>query len=478
MVIEVKDLIINTRESVTKSSEVIHIEDKQQPTRPLIAGQEVKCGHNHYIMDNLDDLANSTVNVIFTLKEKVGALVDVLQLFKDNGVNLYRIESRSSKRFKDDYEFLVECCPGQGLNRALEDIEPLTHYLQLISRDQSQTDIPTVPWFPNRIKDLDQFADHILSYGSELDADHPGFTDQKYRARRKYFADLAFNYKHGQRLPHIDYTAEETATWGKVFKNLVKLYPTHACREHNHIFPLMIENCGYREDNIPQLEDVSNFLKDSTGFILRPVAGLLSSRDFLAGLAFRVFHSTQYIRHPSMPLYTPEPDVCHELLGHAPLFADPSFARFSQEIGLASLGAPDEYIEKLATCYWFTIEFGLCRQQNQLKAYGAGLLSSYGELEYSLSGKPDIRPFDPYVTGSQKYPITQYQPIYYLADSFDDAQQKLREFASSIPRPFTVRYNPYTQSVEILNSKVQLETMAQNIQSEVQLLVDAMKKIH
>ncbi|XP_065199964.1 protein henna [Planococcus citri] len=432
-----------------------------------------KQGDGQYIKEGSDE---STWLIFAPKADAVGSLETCLNLFTKHGVYLRHIESRASTRDLSKYEFVVECAPSKGLHEAIENLKLNVTYLNIISRDFNE-ESGTLPWFPRKIKELDRFANQILSYGSELDSDHPGFTDSVYRARRKYFADIAFNYKHDQPLPHVDYTDEEIKTWGVVYKQLVDLYPKYACREFNHVFPLLIENCGYREDNIPQLQDISNFLKDSTGFILRPVAGLLSSRDFLAGLAFRVFHSTQYIRHHSLPLYTPEPDVCHELLGHVPLFADPEFADFSQQIGLASLGAPDEYVQKLATCYWFTVEFGLCRQDGQIKAFGAGLLSSFGELEYCVSDKPELRPFEPEKTAVQSYPITEYQPVYYVAESFEDAKNKMIEFSQTIPREFTVRYNPYTQSVELLTSKSQVEGVVKKLSGDILLLLEALRKL-
>lgn len=363
------------------------------------------------------------------------------------------------------------------MTNTIDKLKELALYLHVLNKANNEDMGDAVPWFPRKIKDLDQFANRILSYGSELESDHPGFTDKVYRERRKQFADIAFAYKHGSPIPRVNYTAEEIKTWSIVFDELTKLYPTHACEEFNNIFTLLQQNCSYRADSIPQLEEVSQFLKDCTGFSLRPVAGLLSSRDFLAGLAFRVFHSTQYIRHPSCPKYTPEPDICHELLGHVPLFADPDFADFSQEIGLASLGAPDEYIKRLATCYWFTVEFGLCKQNNEVKAFGAGLLSSFGELQYCLTSEPELKPFEPSITSEQEYPITNFQPLYFVSESFKSAKDKMSSFALTIPKPFSIRYNPFTQSIETINSQNQLIIMVRELKSEINVLEDALKKI-
>jgi len=433
---------------------------------------EPKVVNGGFIMESKDP---KSINMIFSLTEAVGALAEALKIFKENNVNLLHIESRSSVRVPG-YEFMVEIDSSVGdIEGAIKCLQDQSSYFKVITRN-IEDNPEAVPWFPRKIQDLDRFANQILSYGSELDSDHPGFTDPVYRARRKEFADIAYFYRHGQQIPKVEYTDKEKETWKTVYKNLKKLYKTHACYEHNHVFPLLEENCGYSEDSIPQLQNVSDFLKSVTGFQLRPVAGLLSSRDFLAGLAFRVFHSTQYIRHHSTPMYTPEPDICHELLGHVPLFADPAFAQFSQEIGLASLGASEEFIQKLATCYWFTVEFGITRQNGELKAYGAGLLSSFGELEWALSGKPELKSFEPEKTGVTKYPITQHQPLYYVTESFEDAKQKMIDFSTTIPRPFGVRYNAYTQSIETLDSKRQIQKLITDINYEIRNLIDAFNK--
>ncbi|KAJ8249669.1 hypothetical protein COCON_G00228850 [Conger conger] len=420
--------------------------------------------------------------VVFALKNEIGCLVKALRLFQDKGVNLTHIESRRSKRRASEVEIYADCSCSKGQFSDL--VQHLKLHLSMGSLTapenalSEEEELDEVPWFPRKISELDQCAHRVLMYGSELDADHPGFKDTVYRQRRKYFVEVAMNYKFGQPIPRVQYTEEEVRTWGVVYRELTKLYPTHACREYLKNLPLLSKHCGYREDNIPQLEDVSIFLRERSGFMVRPVAGYLSPRDFLAGLAYRVFNCTQYVRHSTDPLYTPEPDTCHELLGHVPLLADPKFAQFSQEIGLASLGASDEDVQKLATCYFFTIEFGLCKQEGKLRAYGAGLLSSIGELQHALSDKASVKMFDPKTTCYQECLITTFQDVYFVSDSFEEAKEQMREFAKTIQRPFSVYYNPYTQSVDLLKDTRSIENVVQDLRSDLTTVCDALGKMN
>ncbi|KAJ2768658.1 hypothetical protein IWQ56_002854, partial [Coemansia nantahalensis] len=374
----------------------------------------------------------SRTTLFFSVRDQVGALDECLRALKASDISLTRIESRPSKSEERSYDFFVDIDTDapevvQKVVDTIKSVEIVRDVRAIGSLDIAQAPSqPQVPWFPRKMSDLDTFAEKVLEMGEELSSDHPGANDPVYRRRRLEIVQMAKTYRTGQPLPRVEYTAEETATWREVYTRLHSMYPRYACREFLHVFPLLEQNCGYGPDKIPQLDDISRFLKDCTGFSLRPVMGLLTPRDFLNGLAFRVFHSTQYIRHHSDPYYTPEPDCCHELLGHVPLLADPHYAQLLQEIGLASLGASDEDVEKLATIFWFTAEFGLCREGANVRSYGAGLLSSFGELEYALTEAPSKQPFDPSKTALQKYPITEYQPTYFVAESFRDATVKLR----------------------------------------------------
>lgn len=127
--------------------------------------------------------------------------------------------------------------------------------------------------------------------------------------------------------------------------------------------------------------------------------------------------------------------------------------------------------------YWFTVEFGLCKEHGELKAYGAGLLSSYGELLHALSDKPQLRPFEPASTAIQPYQDQEYQPIYYVAESLEDAKDKFRRWVSTMSRPFEVRFNPHNGRVEILDSVDKLESLVYQLNTEVLHLSNALNKL-
>ncbi|KAH8865604.1 Tryptophan 5-hydroxylase 2 [Schistosoma japonicum] len=415
------------------------------------------------------------ITFIISLVNNMNDMKSLINIFTDRGINIRHIESRIKKsnvekdikslQFQPLELLIYVKFPFREYEKLSEELKSFSSYhivhISHSVKSKNLTFKGGVPWFPRHISDLDEVSHHVLMYGKELDADHPGFKDEEYRRRRMMFADIAFNYKWGQQIPFIDYTETEKMTWGCVYRELTRLYKTTACREFQKNLALLQDEAGYNEFDLPQLQVVSDFLKARTGFCLRPVAGYLSARDFLSGLAFRVFYCTQYIRHQGDPFYTPEPDCCHELLGHVPMLADPKFARFSQEIGLASLGTSDDEIKKLSTCYFFTIEFGLCRQENQLRAYGAGLLSSVAELQYALSDKAVIKPFIPMEVINEECLVTTFQ----------------NEFVRTIRRPFDVRYNPYTQSIEIIESPGSVANLIQDLQFELTTINESLLKM-
>ena len=260
----------------------------------------------------------------------------------------------------------------------------------------------------------------------ELDPDHPGFRDEAYRQRRNAIAQIAIDFVPGTEVPDAPYVEPEHEVWRQVWENLEPAHQQYACQEylkHSRLLDLP-------RDRIPQLAEVSLRVQKLSGFRLEPVGGLVHPRVFLSTLADGAFLSTQYIRHHSTPLYTPEPDVVHELIGHAAVLASPTFAELSRLVGQkVERCATDEALDRLSRVYWFTIEFGVLREAGAVKAYGAGLLSSAGEL--AAMDQAELRPLDFDAIEAQDYDVTKYQPVLFCADSFDHLARSLRDYLTS-----------------------------------------------
>jgi phenylalanine-4-hydroxylase len=184
------------------------------------------------------------------------------------------------------------------------------------------------------------------------------------------------------------------------------------------------------QDRVPQLQAVNERLAELTGFCVRPVAGLVPARDFYGALADRTFFATQYVRHHSVPFYTPEPDVIHELIGHVSMLGSDAFADLYELAGAASRRTTsDEALEFFSRVFWFTIEFGVVWEDDELRAYGAGLLSSYGELD--VFHRAEVRAWDVDAMGTTEYDITKYQPVIFAAASDADLVRDLSAFFRS-----------------------------------------------
>ena len=213
---------------------------------------------------------------------------------------------------------------------------------------------------------------------------------------------------------YISYTRAEHAVWRTIRTALVPLWQKHVARE----VLVASEQLDLPQDSIPQLTEVTEALAPLTGFEFRAIGGLAPREEFFGSLARRQFLSTQYIRSSESPFYTEQPDIVHEVIGHATLLADPDLAQLHRLAGQALVSVKSEQAKQfIANVWWFSGEFGLVREGSKVRAVGAGLLSSVHELQNFET--VDRLPMDPRVMGATMYDIDHLQPKLFIADSME-----------------------------------------------------------
>jgi phenylalanine-4-hydroxylase len=212
------------------------------------------------------------------------------------------------------------------------------------------------------------------------------------------------------------YTAADHDTYHRLYERQTALLPGLAC----DAFIKALPSLGVK-DRIPRFEEINERLKPATGWEIVAVPGLIPERPFFDLLAHRRFPVTDWIRQPAEFDYVVEPDVFHDLFGHVPLLFNPVFADYVQRYGAGGLKAHDLGAgELLSRLYWYTIEFGLIRQADGLRAYGAGILSSSGELRHSVTSPRARRiALDLLRCMRTRYKIDDYQATYFVIDSFE-----------------------------------------------------------
>lgn len=228
------------------------------------------------------------------------------------------------------------------------------------------------------------------------------------------------------------YSAENQETWTTLYDRQMEYLAENA----SNVYLTGARAINLRRDRIPPLEVINARLKPLTGWQSRGVPGYIPAKGFFACLSRREFPTTIVIRPKSSIDYLPEPDIFHDIFGHVPLHADPTFADFLQTYGQAALLTNDPvHTERLARLFWFTVEFGLIREDGRLKVYGSGLISSPGESRHSLTSKDvERRAFDLETVCSTAFEIDHYQPILYVLESFEQLRDAMNTYAQRLIR--------------------------------------------
>lgn len=214
-----------------------------------------------------------------------------------------------------------------------------------------------------------------------------------------------------------DYTPEQHAVWAELVSRRLPQLRQHACREYLDGF----EQIGLQEDQLPDLKAVSARLAPRTGWQSTPVSGFLPADAFFEMLAARMFPTTTWLRSRDSMGYTPEPDIFHDVFGHVPMHAHPVFADFLQHYGKVCAGLMNDpaALERMGRLFWFTVEFGLIRQDGEVKVYGSGLISSHGECSRVLAGGCEVKDFNLEAVMNQEFQTSEMQPVLYAVESFD-----------------------------------------------------------
>jgi len=232
------------------------------------------------------------------------------------------------------------------------------------------------------------------------------------------------------------YTAENQETWRVLYDRQMAYLANNA----SAVYLRGARSINLVRDHIPYLEgpqSVNTFLMPLTGWQSKAVPGYLPAKAFFACLARREFPTTIVIRSRESIDYLPEPDIFHDIFGHVPLHADPTFADFLQTYGKAAVSTDDpHHTERLARLFWFTVEFGLIREGGRNRLYGSGLISSPGESAHALDSKDvDRRPFDLETVCNTSFEIDHYQPILYVLESFDQLRDAMNTYAQRLLDP-------------------------------------------